>query len=137
MNGVPVKPGFFELSDYLKEQGIKSVIATSTSYEAALQDLKNSKIFERFDGVIGGDSTENGKPFPDPYIAAAKLAGFPVEECIAVEDSKNGITSAVAAKVRCIYIKDFLDVEPDIEELIFKKVTSLDEIIGIIKEING
>jgi HAD superfamily hydrolase (TIGR01509 family) len=135
LNGVPVKSGFYELIDYLKEKGIVSVIATSTGHDAAVEDLTCSKIIDHFIGVIGYNDVENGKPAPDPYLAAAKLAGFPVEECLAVEDSVNGIRSAVAAGVRCVYIKDFLDIPDEIESMVYKKVRSLDELIAIIEAI--
>jgi beta-phosphoglucomutase-like phosphatase (HAD superfamily) len=136
MNGVPVKSGFYELSDFLKEQGIKRVIATSTSHHAAVDDLTCSNVIDHFLGIIGGDDVENGKPAPDPYIKAAELAGVPTEECLAIEDSTNGIRSAVSAGVRCVYIKDFLDVMPEIESMVYRRVTTLDEVIGIIKGIN-
>ena len=133
MNGVPVKPGFFELSDFLIANNIKAIIATSTSHDAAIADLTFSGIINRFEDVVGGDDTKNGKPFPDPYIKAAEVAGFPPGECIAVEDSKNGMMSATSAGVRCIYIKDFTDVPEMIAELAFKRVDTLDEIIDILK----
>ncbi|MDR0222685.1 MAG: HAD family phosphatase [Oscillospiraceae bacterium] len=133
-NGIPIKAGFVELSDYLRDNGVKSVIATSTSHNAAVEDLTYSGIIDRFDGIVGGDDTENGKPFPDPYIKAAELAGVGRDECIAVEDSKNGITSAHSAGIRCVYAKDFLEVPSETEEKAFRKVKSLKEIINIIKE---
>jgi beta-phosphoglucomutase-like phosphatase (HAD superfamily) len=133
MNGVPVKAGFFELSEFLEHNGIKRVIATSTSHDAAVEDLTYSKIIHHFSGIIGGDDVKNGKPGPEPYLKAAELAGFEVEECLAVEDSVNGIRSALAAGVRCVYIKDFIDIPDEIEKLVFKRVCSLDEIIDIIK----
>jgi len=131
-HGVPIKAGFYELSDFLKERGIKSVVATSTEHDTAVKDLTESGIISRFIGVIGGDDVKNGKPAPDPYVRAAELAGVPTENCIAIEDSVNGIRSAAAAGVRCVYIKDVVDIPPEIEELVFKKANSLDEVIGII-----
>lgn len=135
LNGVPVKAGFYELSDFLKQNGIVSVIATSTSHEAAVEDLTYSKIIDHFKGVIGGDDIENGKPGPDPYIKAAELAGFPVSDCIAIEDSLNGIRSAVAANVKCVYVKDFIDISSEIKDVVYKSVNTLDEVIDIIKDI--
>ena len=132
-NGIPVKSGFGELSEFLEKKGIKSIIVTSTSHHPAVEDLTRSGIINRFAGVVGGDDIANGKPAPDPYIKAAELAGAPLNDCIAVEDSVNGIRSAVAAGVRCVYIKDFLDIPKEVERMIFKRVNRLDEIIGIIE----
>ena len=133
MNGIPVKPGFYELQEFLRKENIVSVIATSTSHEAAVEDLTHSKVLDYFKGVIGGDDVEKGKPAPDPYIKAASLAGFSVSECIAVEDSVNGIRSAVAAGVKCVFIRDFLDISEEIESLVYKRVNNLSEVVGVIK----
>jgi beta-phosphoglucomutase-like phosphatase (HAD superfamily) len=136
LNGVPVKAGFRELNDYLRQNGIVSVIATSTGHDAAVEDLTRSGIIGDFVGIIGYNDVENGKPAPDPYLKAAELAGFPVSECLAIEDSVNGIRSAVAAEVRCVYIKDFVDIPEEVEGMVYRRVASLEEVIGIIKEIN-
>jgi beta-phosphoglucomutase-like phosphatase (HAD superfamily) len=98
--------------------------------------LTRTGIIGRFDGIIGGDDVEHGKPNPDPYVKAAELAGFPPDECLAVEDSINGIRSAVTAGIRCVYIKDFLDIPEEIEAIAYKKVNSLDKIIDIIIQEN-
>ena len=137
LNGVPVKAGFAELIDYLDENGIKAVIATSTSHAAAVQNLKDAKIFHRFVGLIGGDDVENGKPGPEPFLRAAQLANADVSECLAVEDSANGVRSAVAAGVRCIHVCDVVDIGNELKSTLFRSVTTLDEIIGIIEELNG
>jgi beta-phosphoglucomutase-like phosphatase (HAD superfamily) len=135
LNGVPVKAGFYELSDYLHDKGIKSVIATSTSHSAAEEDLTGSGIISRFIGIIGCDDVANGKPAPDPYIKAAELAKAKISECIAIEDSVNGIRSAVAAGLKCVYIKDFVDISAEIESMVYKRVNTLDEVIEIIENL--
>ncbi|MDR0197840.1 MAG: HAD family phosphatase [Oscillospiraceae bacterium] len=133
-NGIPVKAGFVELSDFLDANGVKSLIVTSTSHNAAMEDLTSSGIANRFFGVVGGDDTERGKPFPDPYARAAEITGFGRGECIAVEDSENGVSSAVSAGIRCVYVKDMLDIPKEVERMAFRKVDSLGKIIDIIKE---
>jgi len=131
--GVPVKAGFYKLSDYLIETGVRAMLVTSSAHESAVRNLSLAGIIDRFDGIIGGDSVVKGKPHPDPFLKAAELAGAKPGECLAVEDSKNGLVSASAAGIKCIYIKDMFDV-PEAEELAFKRAGSLDEIINIIKE---
>ena len=47
-----------------------------------------------------------GKPHPDIYLEAAKRLGVNPGECVAIEDSINGIVSAKEAGMRCIAVPD-------------------------------
>lgn len=114
--GIAVKKGFSELSCFLREKGIVSVIATSTPKAEAEHYLTIAGIRERFDYIIGGDEITEGKPAPEIYLKAAKLAKADVSECIAVEDSTNGIMSALNANIKCVYIHDFSDISKELEE---------------------
>lgn len=131
--GVPVKPGYQQLVTFLKTNNIKMVIATSSTHDDAVDTLKVAGIYDDFDGIIGGDEVKNGKPDKEPFWRAAQLVGVPVEECIAVEDSQNGIKSAHNAGVKCIYIKDMKDIPPEVESLVFARCNDLSEVINYIK----
>lgn len=96
-NGIPVKKGFIELSDYLISRGIRSVVATSSMHEEAQFCLNQAGIGDRFDFIVGGDEIENGKPAPDIFLKAAAKAGASPEECVIFEDSSNGVRAALAA----------------------------------------
>ncbi len=131
-HGIAVKKGFFELSDFLREKSIKSVIATSTPSAEAMRYLEIAGIADRFDSLIGGDEITEGKPAPEIYLKAAKIAGADTAECLAVEDSTNGILSALNADIRCVYIHDFSDISKELEERCIV-CGVLSEIIDIIK----
>jgi sugar-phosphatase len=47
--------------------------------------------------LITSDRTERGKPYPDPYLAAASALGVPARECLVIEDAPAGIAAARAA----------------------------------------
>ncbi|MBQ8614278.1 MAG: HAD family phosphatase [Ruminiclostridium sp.] len=115
-HGIAVKKGFHELSDYLRSKGIKAVIATSTPVNEAEKYLKIAGILDRFDFIIGGDQIEKGKPDPEIYLKAAAMADTDIKECIAVEDSTNGILSALSAGLKCVYIHDFSDISAELEK---------------------
>jgi beta-phosphoglucomutase-like phosphatase (HAD superfamily) len=53
--------------------------------------------FEAFDVVIAGDDATRPKPFPDPYLQACEALGVAPHETVAIEDSPNGLRSAVAS----------------------------------------
>jgi HAD superfamily hydrolase (TIGR01509 family) len=57
-----------------------------------------------FDAVVSSEEVERGKPAPDVYIAAARQLGVEPGDCVAVEDSTNGIKAAVAAGMRTIAV---------------------------------
>lgn len=135
-NGIPVKAGFFELADFLVKNGIKTAVVTSSVCSEAAHNFQRANITVPFDVIIGGDSVTNGKPDPEPYAKAALELELPAEECLAVEDSSNGIRSASAAGIRCVYIKDIVDVPQEVKTLAAYQADSLDEIIDIIGELN-
>ena len=131
-NGVAVKKGFFELSGYLKKRSIKSYIVTSSRRKTAEIRLGLAGILDCFDGIVGGDDVERGKPEPEPYQKAAELAGAAADECIAVEDSVNGIKSAFEAGIRCVFIKDLIDLPDEISHMAHR-LNSLDELVNFIQ----
>ena len=45
-----------------------------------------------------------GKPFPDPFLLAAKCLGFPVSRCVVFEDSPSGIKAGVASGATVIAV---------------------------------
>ena len=78
-NGVPIKDGLFELLDFLKEKGIKTALATSTTEPSAERTLRISGTLPYFDALVCADDVERGKPYPDPFIKAAEKLGLKVE----------------------------------------------------------
>jgi HAD superfamily hydrolase (TIGR01509 family) len=89
--GIPVKPGLFELLDYLKENKIKIALATSTSRETATKNLEVCGVLKYFDELVCGNDVKNGKPHPEVFLTAAKKLGLDPAGCVAYEDSLTGI----------------------------------------------
>ena len=135
-HGVPIKQGFIRLSDYLRQQNIKTAAVTSSTCLEAQHNFRDANIEDRFDLIIGGDSVTAGKPSPEPYLKAAEGLGIHPSECLAAEDSANGIRSAHAAGIKCVYIKDIADIAEDAKALADYKANTLDELIKIIGELN-
>lgn len=130
-DGVPVKKGLFELLDYLKSQNIKMAVATSTSAKTAVKVIKKAGVYEYFDSFVCGDDVKNGKPHPEVFMTAAERIGVPPEECIAFEDSLNGIKSASSANMTTVMVPDFLQPTDEIKNKISFLCNSLDEAIDI------
>ncbi len=94
--GVPFRPGARELLADLRAAGIKTGLVTMSMRRMAdtVVDLID---FEAFDVVIAGDDATRPKPFPDPYLQACAALGVTPAETVAIEDSPNGLRSAVAS----------------------------------------
>lgn len=133
-NGVPIKKGLFELLDYLKSQNIKMAVATSTSARTALMNIKKAGVYDYFDSFVCGDDVKNGKPHPEVFLTAAQRIGIAPDECVAFEDSINGIKSAFAANMTTVMVPDFLQPTEEIKPKIGFLCKSLDEAIEFIKK---
>ncbi|MDD5058891.1 MAG: HAD-IA family hydrolase [Sideroxydans sp.] len=100
---IPLRPGIKQLIRDARQAGLKLAIATTTSPEnvAALLEMGLGRDWTKyFDAVGCGDIVPLKKPAPDIYnwvLAELKLAP---QDCIALEDSYNGLRSALAAGIR-------------------------------------
>nr|WP_127475237.1 HAD family phosphatase [Microbacterium sulfonylureivorans] len=96
VTGVPFRPGARELLASLRDAGIKTGLVTMSMRRMA-QTVVDLIDFEAFDVVIAGDDSTRPKPFPDPYLQACQALGVTPAEVVAIEDSPNGLRSAVAS----------------------------------------
>lgn len=130
--GIELKPGALELLAWLKDHGIRSAIATATDLQRTEKYLGGLGIRGYFDRVISATMVKEGKPSPDIYLYACEQLERQPAECIAVEDSPNGVLSAARAGCRVVMVPDQTDAEPELQKLLYAKVNRLDEIIGLL-----
>lgn len=91
----PPLPGAPELIYELKRGGVPVGLCTA-SYRRWLDAiLASAGLSGRFDAIVAGDDIAVPKPDPEPYAKSAERLGMRPEECIVVEDSMNGLTSAL------------------------------------------
>lgn len=128
-NGVPVKKGLYEIFDYLKSVGCKISLATSTSSQTALKIMKKINLYDKFDAFVCGDDVKNGKPDPEVFLIAAKKLGLEPVDCVAFEDSINGIKSAHAAGMTTVMVPDLSEPTDEIKPMIDFLCTDLSEAI--------
>ena len=72
---------------------------------------------------------KRGKPAPDIYIFAAEQLGLKPEECIALEDSPNGVKSAAGAGCKTIMVPDLTEPDEELQPLLHAKANSLSDVI--------
>ena len=135
-NGVPVKPGVRELFAYLKEAGLPIALATS-SYRPNVERLFRVTGLENpFSVVVTGDTLEHGKPDPEIFLRAAKGLNVPINECLIIEDSFNGVIAGSAAGAITVMVPDMVQPTPEVRAKAYAICGSLLEIIPLIKKIN-
>lgn len=103
---IRVKPGLYELLDYLRAHRWAVALATSTNREGTLFNLEKTGITDAFQVLVTGDLFAHGKPDPEIYLTACGLLGSRLEETFAVEDSYAGLESARRAGMRVVMIPD-------------------------------
>lgn len=130
--GILPKKGAVELLEGLKKKGIIAAIATATDVERASRYLKAAGLLDYFNKICSAADVAEGKPKPYVYLEALKQLNLSGEECIAVEDAPNGIRSASGAGIPVILIPDQRADEPEVAELIWKTLPSLDLILDMI-----
>lgn len=130
-NGIEKKKGLDELLEFLKGK-FSIAVATATDYERTEMYLKKVGVFDYFDKIICGPMVENGKPAPDIYLKAAEELGLPPEECVALEDSPNGILSAYRAGCKPIMVPDLSQPDEETASMLYAKADSLSDVIDIL-----
>jgi beta-phosphoglucomutase-like phosphatase (HAD superfamily) len=77
-----------------------------------LRCLKLAGLENVFSNVIARDDVVTGKPAPDLFLKAAEVLGYPIADCLVLEDSPIGIAAAVAAGARCFYLPSQVVIDP-------------------------
>ena len=134
--GIPVKKGVKEVFEYIRNNGIKCAVATSTRRESAEKTLHTIGVWDYLDAVVYGDEVEHGKPEPDIFLRAAEAIGVSPDDAIVVEDSINGIKAGYAAGMKVVHIPDTIVIDDDIRKLTYMVCDDLNGLIDVVESIN-
>ena len=130
--GIELKPGVIEILTYLKDKGIERAICTANDIGRAEKYLKKIGLYDFFDKIICAPMVERGKPAPDVYEFACGQLGLKPEECMAVEDSPNGVKSAYAAGCNVVMVPDLTQPDAELEKMLYACLGRIDEIKNLI-----
>jgi HAD superfamily hydrolase (TIGR01509 family) len=97
---IPPRAGIQRLSREALENGWRLAVASTSAQSSVMAVLKRAvgEMASEF-CVYAGDVVAAKKPAPDIYLLAAQQLGIPAEQCVAIEDSRNGLLSAYAAQI--------------------------------------
>ena len=92
-------------------------IVTGKYEEGAKVSLKESGIFDYFRTIVGGDTTERGKPYPDPVLYALEKLGVKGSEALFIGDSVHDINAGKNAGVRSVSVLGGVGKREEFEEI--------------------
>ncbi|WP_418277984.1 HAD family hydrolase [Isoptericola jiangsuensis] len=130
---VPWRPGALDLLDAVVAAGVPCAMVTM-SY-SVLADAVAAQVPGAFTTLVTGDQVSRGKPDPEPYLVAAARLGVPIGDCVAIEDSATGITSALASGARTLGVEAVLPVEPRPGLSRARSLTDVD--LGVLRRLAG
>lgn len=132
-HGVELKPGIFELMDFLEEKGIPAAITSSSPILRIRKFLAPCGLDTRFAALCSGRDVPKGKPAPDIYLAGAAALGLPTEHCLALEDAPAGIESAFRAGCLTVMVPDLDPPDEKTKSMLYARADVLNEVISLVK----
>ena len=131
-NGLPVKPGLYELLAELERRGIPAVLATSTTRDSAWGHLQRAKVDRYFLGAVCGDEVSRSKPDPEVFVKAAALAGKDPARCMVLEDSPAGVRAGAAAGCFTVMVPDLTAPDEELRALADEILPGLKDVIPLL-----
>ena len=114
-HGVPIKAGLLEVLERLRKSGLTLAVATSSRRAIAEEYLINANVLKYFDITVCGDEVSQGKPHPEIFLHAARALNCQPGQCFMIEDSENGLLSAIRAGGQAILIEDIKPPAPEVK----------------------
>jgi HAD superfamily hydrolase (TIGR01509 family) len=99
--------GVEDLIKDLHQNGIQLVLASSSAKVTINRIFNRFGLHKYFTHIVSGEDFPKSKPHPAIFIHAALMSQTPVENCIVIEDSTNGIKAAKAAGIYCVGYDSF------------------------------
>jgi HAD superfamily hydrolase (TIGR01509 family) len=104
---IPLRAGVERLLNEARAAGLRLAVATTTTPEnvtALLTNTLGAASIDWFEVIAAGDIVPAKKPAPDIYIYAMDKMGVTPEQCIAFEDSHNGVRAVLDAGIRSLLV---------------------------------
>jgi beta-phosphoglucomutase-like phosphatase (HAD superfamily) len=108
---LPWRPGARELLAACRDASVPCVLVTM-SWRRFADAVLLSAPAGSFVATITGDEVTKGKPHPEPYLAAARVLGVDPRCCVAIEDSRTGVASALAAGCATLGVPHVVTLDP-------------------------
>ncbi len=131
--GIALKAGVREILDVLAAAGIPRAIATSSRRHEVEHHMGAHGLLDGFQAVVASGDYARAKPAPDPFLTAAERLGVAPQDCLALEDSHNGVRAAHAAGMMTIMVPDLLDATEEMQTLCVRIARDLHEVRELLE----
>ena len=133
-NGVPVKPGLYELLRYLKEKKILCAVASSSPEASVRRNLKSAGLDDTFDRLYYREKVADVKPSPEIFLGPCRELGVAPGEALVLEDSENGILAAHRAGIPVVCVPDMKYPAPEYATLTLAICGSLSQTVPYMEQ---
>ncbi|SOE19819.1 sugar-phosphatase [Spirosomataceae bacterium TFI 002] len=123
-------PGVIASLQFFKEKGFKIALASASPMPLVQASITKCELEEYFDFFHSGTLEKANKPNPALYHTAAKNLATPIEKCIIMEDSGNGVKGAVASGAFAVAIPSPHDFDDPKFDIARAKYRNMDEFIA-------
>ncbi len=130
---VPFKPGAIDLITYLNEHDFPICLATSSGMEKIRSAFNSHGREVPFKYIVTGEEVSRSKPDPEIFLKAAAKMLLPIEECLVVEDSYQGIQAAISCNSIPCMVPDILQPTEEMKEKLCYLKKDLLEVLEVLK----
>ena len=100
------KEGAAHALGFFRARGLRVALASSSAYRLIGAVTERLGLAGEFEVAYSAEEEEYGKPHPGVYLTAARRLGVAPTQCLAVEDSFNGVLAAKAARMKCVAVPE-------------------------------
>lgn len=94
----------------LKREGYLLAVCSDSKRKTIIEMMERAELLEYLDLIMSNEDVEKAKPNPEIYITTMKKLNLQPEECLILEDNKNGIAAAIASGGHLLKIDTVYDV---------------------------
>jgi len=126
--------GVLDTLEELKSDYKMGIITTSRRVDFDLIHNKR-EIIKYMDFTLCVEEYPRSKPHPDPYLAGMKRFNATRDECLVIEDSQRGLTSAYNAKIDCVVVKNEFTLTHDFSKASYK-IDKIRDLAELLRDLN-
>mgnify|MGYP001049069927 CR=1 FL=1 len=130
---VDLKPGVRELLQFLEEQEIPRVVASSNVRPVIEILLEHAGIRDKFQAIVSAEDVKLAKPNPEIFNIARAHLGTSAEQTLVLEDAQHGVQAAIGAGIPVIMVPDMIQPAEELAQQTAAVLPSLHEVIDYIQ----
>ncbi|MCJ8338682.1 MAG: HAD family phosphatase [Pseudomonadales bacterium] len=109
----PLMAGARESIAFFQSCGLQLAVVTGAGREGVDVSIRGHRLQGCFSTVVSGDDVAHSKPAADCYLLALQRLGLTAAQCIAIEDTENGVIAASSAGITCLAVPNIMSEQHD------------------------